>query len=389
MAAQSETAAPYRGGLFSLVDAYSFGIVRRRGLMAALGLAGSAVMLAGIRYSQTSPAFAPGDTIVLVAGFCVFATCSVLTMLVSGRWLYHVVVCWVGAAMLTPGLVTLNALFGDTTQRLLHDQAPVHLAFLPITIVFAYTYLATRHAALACSLYAAVLGASAITYVLLHWPTSLASSSVAFLLLTLLAGNPAVMIMMHLTRDLHLHASRYLEQAVARERRQRAMSERDGKLDPVTLALSRQGGIERLQHLLADETTRSRGLLLFALMMDPTQSDTRLAGNGGWGHVLREIDSCIKDTLGPGTETARLGGTHFLAWNTSAVTSNRADLCGRLLTRLHTIDLPADIASGFSVGAVQAEPGQSAEMLIEAANFELFLAQSRGGSQFAFAESCN
>jgi GGDEF domain-containing protein len=377
-----EASDKHRGNQLSEVRAYSLGIARNRGLMLALGLAGCGTILVGIRYTLISPLFTVMDTIIFIGGFCVYAPCTALLLFVKGRNLYYVVVPWVSAALLLTLALTLNSLFGPNAERLLQDQVPIYIAFVPVIVVFAYTYLTPRHAVMLCGLFSGLLIVAGITNVVINLPESVDSPASMFMLLTLLVSNPAVMGMMHLTRELHLNANRHLERALANERRRRAAAERAKEIDPVTQVLNREGAIHRIRDWLHAETSDDRQIVLCALMMDGYEAKTDKSPRVEWGQVLRKLAKSLQGALGPGTMVARLGGTQFLVWNSDIdATANLHGIGMQLMTRAKAEELGLQSPPGFSVGVTRAQPGQSVDMLIEAVNFQLFLAHSRGGDQ--------
>lgn len=390
MSTAVEASSKYRGAQTSEVRAYSLGIARNRGLMLALGLAGCGTILVGIRYTLISPLFTPLDTLIFIGGFCVYAPCTALLLLVKGRNLYYVVVPWVSAALLLTLALTLNSLFGPNADRLLQDQVPVYLAFVPVIVVFAYTYLTPSHALVLCGLFSGLLIVAGITNVVMNLPQSVDSPASIFMLLTLLISNPAVIGMMHLTRELHLNANRHLERALASERRKRAAAERAKEIDPVTQALNREGAIHRIRDWLHAESTDDSQIVLCAVMMDGYEAKTDKGPRVEWGQVLRELAKSLQGVLGPGTMIARLGGTQFLVWNSEIeTTANLHGIGMQLMTRAKAQALGLQPPPGFSVGVTRAQPGQSVDMLIEAVNFQLFLAHSRGGDQICVSSEAS
>ncbi len=377
----------HSGSLMSEVRAYSLGIARNRGMMLALGLAGCGTILVGIRYTLSSPLFTPLDTVIFIAGFCVYAPCTALLLVVKGQNLYYVVMPWVGAALLLTFALTLNSLFGPNAERLLQDQIPVYFGFVPVIVVFAYTYLTTRHAVVICGLFSGLLILAGIANVLMHLPQSVESPATIFMLLTLLVSNPAVIGMMHLTRDLHLNANRHLERALSNERRKRAAAEKAKEIDPVTQELNREGAIRRLHDWLRTEGIDVGQIVTCAVMMDGYETRKATGSKVEWGQILRKLSKSLHGALGPGTQIARLGGTQFLVWNSQAGTATKLQDTGKqLLAKVKSLDLGLQPPATFSVGVTQAQPGQSADMLVEAANFQLFLAHSRGGDQACISE---
>lgn len=387
MTTQAPETSQLPGSLVSEVRAYSLGYGRHRGMMLALGLAGSITLLVGVRYTLVSPLFTPLDTLIFIGGLCVYTPCTLLLFLVKTRHLYYVVMPWIGCTTVLGMSLTLNSLFGDNASRLLLDQMPVYLPFIPVIVVFAYTYLITAHAVLICAIYSGVMGLGSIVFTLLHWPQSLESSALAFMLLTFLVANPAVMGMMHLTRQLYLDANRHLERALAHERRKRETAERSRHIDPVTLTLNREGASHSLRHWLSAEDVPDRGVVLCSFMLDGYETHANAMPRVEWGQVLRMICASVQGVLGPRTEIARLGGTQFLVWNRDiGASANPRGVGMQLFARLQSLELGLKQPASFSIGVASIQPGQSADMLIEAANFQLFLAHSRGGGQLSVAD---
>lgn len=375
------------GSPVSEVKAYSLSIARNRGMMLALGLAGCFTLLVGIRYSLVSPLFTPTDTAIFVGGLCVYGPCTALLFVIKGKHLYHVMVPWIGSTLVLGMSLVLNSLFGTNGTRLLQDQVPVYLGFVPILVVFAYTYLTARHAGILCGLYSLILAAGGGIFTAMHWSVAIHSPAIIFLMMTLLIANPAVMGMMHLTRSLHLEASRHLERALANERRKRAAAERSREIDPVTLVLNRDGAVHSLRRWLGNENVPVRGVVLCALLMDEHEAHEGKTPRVEWGQILRQISQALQGALGPKTEVCRLGGTQFLVWNREIdPDANPRGIGMQVFARLQALELGLKPSPSFSVGVARARPGQSADMLIEAANFQLFLAHSRGGAQLCVAE---
>ena len=367
---------------FSDRRAYALGMVESHRLMKALGLAGTFCVLVGYWFSLDSPLFTPFDTQIFLAIGVVYSICSGLLFVLSVRWLYTITLVWVGAAVAAVIGLALNSMFGPNSHQLFDDRLPSYLVFVPALIVFAYTYLSPRHATLLSTAYTLILTLSSVAFIALHWPEAGTSMGAIFLLLTFVILNPTVMGMMHLHRNLHLRATELIEAQEAKERLRRASLERARHTDIVTLTLNSEGVLSRVEQLLAKSTNENGPLQLFALMLDDAEPPTRrLLSTAKRGYVLQQMTALLRDTLGPGTEIGRLGGSHFLVWGYVGRTENRRAYAGKLLTRLRESEIGDKLSMSFSIGVATTRPGGSANFLIEDANFNLFLAQSRGGNQ--------
>lgn len=367
----------------SQVAIYSQGIAHNFWLMVGLGLAGSLTILVGLRYTLVSPLFTPLDSLIFLVGLCVYVPCTILLFIVPKRYFYHVLMPWVGAAAFVGAALSLHSMFGVNASRLLNDQIPVFLAFIPVVIVFAYTYLTTGHALIVCGGYSLILATGAAAFAVSNWPASMESTSAIFLLLTLWVANPAVIGMMHLTRSLQLRVSSLLEQAIERERKNQLVSWQSQHTDAVTLVLNRAGALERIGQQLARDSGADNPLQVYAVMADGSEAVESTLRSADRGRILQRMSRLLGDALDPGAEVARLGGTHFLLWSHLHAGKNRLKTAGELLRHLHNSDIGNAAGMSFSVGIATAAPGDTAEALIEAANFQLFLAQSRGGGQIS------
>ncbi len=356
------------------IEAYVQGLTEWRDMVKWVGFLGIAMLSAGYGLAAYTPLLNGVDQIIFGLGNVVYLVCTVLIYFIAERFLYRVLLGWVGTAMLVVIALWLNGLFGENAALLAADQVPIYLAVVPSVIVFAHSYLAPRHAQQLSVMYCVVLGVAAVVYLWLHWPTMATGGGPLYVALSVLVLNPVIMGLMNIHHANYRNFAAKFGELKAQTVRAQRLQQRRQHSDPITQLLNQQG----LWQIIEEYTLTSEDSSWHTLAIEPLNAPQLQAMNQADRESLQlQIANALRAALLPVAELAHNASWSFFALATEPGKAWDPALLRDLRETLNQLQDNKGRQLVFHFGIAAARSGDEPAFVVEEADFQRYLAESR------------